>query len=135
MASCVDSTYRVTATFSGYIMNDCVGGSFDRNNEWLEVIAGTRITPALAHNKQTVMADVEFQDLTTGDFPLPSERQSVVFTMTRVDIGNATPKTVTIVNMRPGNFKGDFNSQPHRFTASFRHDPQGTEDLTPITVA
>lgn len=134
MASCINSTYRLTATFTGYIMNDVVGGSFQRTNEWMEVIAGTRITPALAHNKQTFGAEVEFGDLTVADFPAATERQSLVFTLTKVDLTPGT-KTITIVNMRPGDFRGDMNSQPHRFTASFRHDPQATEDLAPLTVA
>ena len=132
MASCIDNTYRVTATWNAVARNDCVGGSVQRTCEFIEVTPGTRITPCRALNKLGVEVDIDYQDLMTP--ATTATRASVVFTLTKLDITPGT-KTITIVNCRAGNDRIDMSSQPHRQTSTFVHDPQGTEDLAPITVA
>lgn len=132
MASATDSTYKVTATWNSVSHNDCVGGSVQRTLEFLEVLGGTRVTPARAVNKLTVEVDIEFQDVKTPN--TTATRASAVFTLTKVDITPGT-KSVTVTNCRAGNDRMDFNAQPHRQTSSFAVDAQGTEDLAPISVA
>lgn len=132
MATCVDNTYKTAATWNSSAFTDVIGGGIRRNLEYTETAPGTRVTALHAVNRVTTEADVEYVDLATPR--TTATIANLVFTLTKMGISGGT-KTVTCSNFRAKDYDMNFSQQPHTQRETFRHDPQGTEDLAPVSVA
>lgn len=132
MSSCVDNTYRVAATWNASAFEDVIGGGIRRNLEFVETAPGTRLTPLKAVEKVTVEADVEFTGVATPR--TTSTIANLVYTLTKMGNSGGT-KTVTCSNFRAAGYDMNFSAKPHTQRETLAHDPQGTEDLAPVSVA
>ena len=133
MASAVDNTYRVaSSTWNAVAFEDTVGGSVRRSVEHTETAPGTRQVPLLALRKVRVFATVIFTGLATPR--TLNTIANISFVLTKMGIVGGS-KTLTVNNVRAADDDIDMGSEPHRQSSVFAHDPQGTEDLVPTSVA